>query len=204
MRDMENTRPIMTASESLLQFGSNAYAKPATALNVLRETVIGRELFDQAMHEYTRRWAFKRPEPADFFRTIEDATGRDLDWFWRGWFYDTRPVDISIEDVETFRIAKGAPTPRKDEDRREEAEDEPTTVTELRNADQQYRAGRHPELIDFYSTYDRHDVTPDDERRWEKAPGRTRRRRARHARRRHALSRAALLIQWWHRHADSA
>jgi hypothetical protein len=168
MRDVENTRPIMTASESLLQFGSNAYAKPATALNVLRETVIGRELFDHAMHEYTRRWAFKRPEPADFFRTIEDATGRDLDWFWRGWFYDNRPVDISIEDVETFRIAKGAPAPRKDEDRREEAEDEPTTVTELRNADQQYRAGRHPELIDFYSTYDRHDVTPEDERRWEK------------------------------------
>ena len=168
MRDVENTRPIMTASESLLQFGSNAYAKPATALNVLRETVIGRELFDHAMHEYTRRWAFKRPEPADFFRTIEDATGRDLDWFWRGWFYDNRPVDISIEDVETFRIAKGAPAPRKDEDRREEAEDEPTTVTELRNTDQQYRAGRHPELIDFYSTYDRHDVTPEDERRWEK------------------------------------
>jgi len=168
MRDTPNSRPIMTASESLLQFGSNAYAKPATALNILRETVIGRELFDHAMREYTRRWAFKRPEPADFFRTIEDATGRDLDWFWRGWFYDTRPVDISIEGVESFRIAKGAPKPRKDADRLEEQEDEPTTVTELRNADQQYRTGRHPELIDFYSTYDRHEVTLDDERRWEK------------------------------------
>ena len=168
MRDTENSRPIMTASESLLQFGSNAYAKPATALNILRETVVGRELFDEAMREYTRRWAFKRPEPADFFRTIEDATGRDLDWFWRGWFYDNRPVDISIEGVESFRIAKGDPTPRKNADRREEQEDEPTTVTELRNANQEFRAGRHPELIDFYSTYDRHDVTPEDERRWGK------------------------------------
>ncbi|MCH2135911.1 MAG: M1 family metallopeptidase [Phycisphaerales bacterium] len=168
MRDTENTRPIMTASESILQFGSNAYAKPATALNVLRETVVGRELFDHAMRAYTRRWAFKRPEPADFFRTIEDATGRDLDWFWRGWFYDNRPVDISINDVQTFRVAKGAPAPRKDADRKEEAIAQPETITVQRNAETAYRTDRYPQLIDFYTEFDRHDVTPADERAWEK------------------------------------
>jgi aminopeptidase N len=79
----------MTNSESVLQFGNNAYGKPATALNILRETVMGRELFDYAFKEYSRRWAFKHPSPADFFRTMEDASGVDLDWFWRGWFYTT-------------------------------------------------------------------------------------------------------------------
>ena len=85
----KNQVPIMTNSESLLQFGNNAYAKPATALNMLRETVLGRELFDFAFKEYAERWKFKRPTPADFFRTMEDASGTDLDWFWRGWFYTT-------------------------------------------------------------------------------------------------------------------
>jgi hypothetical protein len=168
MRDVENTRPIMTASEDILQFGNNAYAKPATALNILRETVVGRELFDHAMHAYTRRWAFKRPEPADFFRTIEDASGRDLDWFWRGWFYDTRPVDIGIEDVKTWRVSSGRPTLTKAADKAEQERDEPTTVTELRNADTGRRTDRHTELIDFYSTFEAHDVTPADERAWEK------------------------------------
>jgi len=107
MRDHQNARPVMTASESILQFGPNAYAKPATALNILRETVVGRDLFDQAMKVYTNRWAFKRPEPADFFRSIEDASGRDLDWFWRGWFFDTRPV--GIDDVETYQVRSGRP-----------------------------------------------------------------------------------------------
>ena len=79
----------MTNSESLLQFGNNAYAKPATALVVLRETILGRELFDQAFREYSERWKFKRPTPYDFFRTMEEASGVDLDWFWRGWFYST-------------------------------------------------------------------------------------------------------------------
>ncbi|MCH2137914.1 MAG: M1 family metallopeptidase [Phycisphaerales bacterium] len=168
MRDTLNTRPIMTASESILQFGSNAYAKPATALNILRETVVGRELFDDAMREYTRRWAFKRPEPADFFRTIEDATGHDLDWFWRGWFYSNHPVDISIEDVESFRVASGEPVRRKRADRVEEEESQPETVTEQRESGREFRTDRHPHLIDFYNEYDRHDVTPEDERRWAK------------------------------------
>jgi hypothetical protein len=91
--------PIMTNSENIRSFGDNAYGKPATALNILRETVMGRELFDYAFKEYARRWAFKHPEPADFFRTLEDASGEDLDWFWRGWFYSTDAVDISLDSV---------------------------------------------------------------------------------------------------------
>lgn len=91
--------PIMTNSESLFQFGNNAYGKPATALNILRETILGRELFDFAFATYAKRWAYKHPSPADFFRTMEDASGVDLDWFWRGWFFTTEPVDISIDEV---------------------------------------------------------------------------------------------------------
>ncbi len=92
--------PIMTNSESIFQFGNNAYGKPATALNILRESVMGRELFDYAFKEYCTRWAFKHPSPADFFRSMEDASAFDLDWFWRGWFYTTDHVDLALEDVE--------------------------------------------------------------------------------------------------------
>ncbi|OSZ80460.1 aminopeptidase [Chitinophagaceae bacterium IBVUCB2] len=95
----EQLEPIMTNSENINNFGANAYDKVATGLNMLRETIVGRELFDNAFREYSRRWAFKSPTPADFFRTIEDATGEDLDWFWRGWFYGTDAVDISIDTV---------------------------------------------------------------------------------------------------------
>ena len=102
--------PIMTNSENIVQFGNNAYGKPATALNVLRETVMGRELFDYSFREYARRWAFKHPAPADFFRTMEDASGVDLDWFWRGWFYDIQPVDVSIDSVLAFTIGKDGAT----------------------------------------------------------------------------------------------
>ena len=166
MRDHQNARPVMTASESILQFGPNAYAKPATALNILRETVVGRDLFDQAMKVYTNRWAFKRPEPADFFRSIEDASGRDLDWFWRGWFFDTRPV--GIDDVETYQVRSGRPDVAREADRAKEAEDEPETVTAQRNDGIQRRTDRFPELIDFYNTRDKHAVTPADERAYEK------------------------------------
>jgi hypothetical protein len=97
----------MVNSENIILFGPNAYAKPATALNILRETVMGRELFDFAFKQYCQRWAFKHPEPADFFRTMEDASAVDLDWFWRGWFYDIEPVDISIDTVKAYTIEKG-------------------------------------------------------------------------------------------------
>lgn len=95
----DQLEPIMTNSENIAQFGPNAYSKPATGLNMLRETLMGRDLFDYSFREYARRWAFKHPTPADFFRTMEDASGEDLDWFWRGWFYNTDPVDISLDTV---------------------------------------------------------------------------------------------------------
>jgi len=107
----DQLEPIMSNSENIVQFGPNAYAKPATGLNILRETIMGRELFDYAFKEYSRRWAFKHPTPADFFRTMEDASGEDLDWFWRGWFYSTDVCDISLDEV---RYAKADfPKPAK-------------------------------------------------------------------------------------------
>lgn len=95
----DQLEPIMTNSENIVRFGPNAYSKPATGLNILRETIMGRELFDKAFKTYAKRWAFKHPEPADFFRTMNDASGENLDWFWRGWFYGINPVDISIDKV---------------------------------------------------------------------------------------------------------
>lgn len=100
----DQLEPIMTNSENIIQFGSNAYGKAATGLNILRETIMGRELFDYAFKEYAKRWAFKHPRPDDFFRTMEDASGVDLDWFWRGWFYGIEPVDISLDTVKVFTV----------------------------------------------------------------------------------------------------
>ncbi len=105
--------PIMTNSENIIEFGPNAYAKPATALNILRETIMGRELFDYAFKEYCNRWAYKHPSPADFFRTMEDASGVDLDWFWRAWFYDIEPVDISLDSVRAFALDFPQEIPQK-------------------------------------------------------------------------------------------
>mgnify|MGYP002381507521 CR=1 FL=1 len=105
--------PIMSNSENIIGFGPNAYGKPATALNILRETVMGRELFDFAFKQYCTRWAFKHPEPGDFFRTMEDASAVDLDWFWRGWFYDIDPVDVSVDTVKVWTISKGEKVPVK-------------------------------------------------------------------------------------------
>ncbi|MBU3659984.1 MAG: M1 family peptidase, partial [Flavobacteriales bacterium] len=102
--DKKTISPIMTNSESIFQFGNNAYGKPATALNILRETIMGRELFDYAFKTYCERWKFKHPTPADFFRTMEDASAVDLDWFWRGWFYGTDNVDISVDEVKWFQL----------------------------------------------------------------------------------------------------
>ncbi|MBC8034221.1 MAG: M1 family peptidase [Chitinophagaceae bacterium] len=99
--------PIMTNSENIIGFGPNAYSKPATGLNILRETIMGRELFDYAFKEYSRRWAFKHPTPADFFRTMEDASAEDLDWFWRGWFYSTDACDLSLDSVKYYRAETG-------------------------------------------------------------------------------------------------
>ncbi|MDO1501432.1 M1 family metallopeptidase [Winogradskyella maritima] len=96
--------PIMTKGLNTYQFGNNAYGKPATGLNILRETIMGRDLFDYSFREYANRWMFKHPTPEDFFRTMEDASAFDLDWFWRGWFYTTDYTDIGIEDVKKFVV----------------------------------------------------------------------------------------------------
>ncbi|MDX2432749.1 MAG: M1 family metallopeptidase [Bacteroides sp.] len=105
--DQAQVAPIMTDGHLMVQFLANAYFKPATGLNILRETIMGRELFDFAFKQYALRWKFKHPTPEDFFRTMEDASAVDLDWFWRGWFYGTDHVDISIEDVKVFTEGVG-------------------------------------------------------------------------------------------------
>jgi hypothetical protein len=155
---MEAQVPIMTQSDSLLQFGNNAYAKPATALNILRETVMGRELFDYSFKEYARRWKFKRPMPADFFRTMEDASGIDLDWFWRGWFYTTDHTDISIENVRLYTLDTRNPEIEKEAARREK-EAQPETLSQQRNKSTPKRVEQFPSLNDFYNTYDQFKVT---------------------------------------------
>ena len=114
----DQLEPIMTNSENIAMFGPNAYAKPATGLNILRETIMGRELFDFAFQEYCRRWAFKHPTPADFFRTMEDASAEDLDWFWRGWFFNTDPVDISLDTVKWSVVDTSYKEPKVTEDRK--------------------------------------------------------------------------------------
>ncbi|MEP7195190.1 MAG: M1 family metallopeptidase [Saprospiraceae bacterium] len=100
----DQLEPIMTNSDNLFHFGSNAYAKTATGLNILRETIMGRKLFDHAFKTYAQSWKFKHPTPSDFFRTMEDASAVDLDWFWRGWFYDIEPTDISIDSVLAYKF----------------------------------------------------------------------------------------------------
>ncbi|MBL4624960.1 MAG: M1 family metallopeptidase [Flavobacteriales bacterium] len=167
--DKNNISPIMVNSESIFQFGNNAYGKPATALVILRETILGRELFDYAFSEYCNRWMFKHPTPADFFRTMEDASGTDLDWFWRGWFYGTEHVDISLDNVNWFRLDTKNPeveSALKKEDKANEIKyigyvrdekDIPVTYVE-----------EHPKAIDFYSKYDPFEVSVLDKEDYEK------------------------------------
>ena len=174
----QNQVPIMTNSESLLQFGNNAYAKPAAALNILRETILGRELFDFAFKEYAERWKFKRPTPADFFRTMEDASGTDLDWFWRGWFYTTDAVDISVDGVTEYTISSKDPEIEKAWARARK-QSEPISITDQRNKGMERRVDRFPELKDFYNENDDFTVTNKDRNKfnetmagledWEKA-----------------------------------
>ena len=99
-------RPIMTNSENILYFGLNAYGKPSAALFLLRETILGHETFDYSFKEYARRWAFRHPKPADFFRTMEDASAIDLDWFWNGWFFTTDHVDVNLEGVSWYVLSE--------------------------------------------------------------------------------------------------
>ncbi len=157
----EQLEPIMTNSENIIGFGPNAYTKPATALNILRETIMGRELFDFAFKEYARRWAFKHPTPADLFRTMEDASGEDLDWFWRGWFYGIQPVDISLD---TVRYAKADLNSKLPEATSEQKKIEaPATnpyddISKIRNREDKnirFYTDVNPEARDFYWRYAR-------------------------------------------------
>jgi len=144
----DQLEPIMTNSENIIQFGPNAYAKPATGLNILRETIMGRELFDYAFKEYARRWAFKHPTPADFFRTMEDASGEDLDWFWRGWFYGIDPCDISLDEV---KYAKADfPKPSNNAKKGEITVDKPI----LTDDDISKQRNREDKRIKFYTDED--------------------------------------------------
>lgn len=102
--DKSVQRPVMTNSEQIIQFGNEQYAKVATSLSILRETVMGPELFDRSFKEYAQRWAFKHPQPADFFRTMEDASAVDLDWFWRGWYFTTDHVDVELDNVRWLKV----------------------------------------------------------------------------------------------------
>jgi hypothetical protein len=162
-----NQVPIMTNSDDVIQFGDNAYSKPATAMNVLRESVLGRELFDFAFKQYARRWAFKRPTPADLFRTMEDASGVDLDWFWRGWFYTTDYVDISLERVRLFTFDTMNPDVEKAR-RAKERSEQPQTLSEQRNKAIPKRVDAEPSLRDFYSTYDEDLVTAQEREEYQK------------------------------------
>ncbi len=165
-----NQVPIMTNSESILQFGPNAYSKPATAFNILRESVLGRELFDFAFREYSRRWMFRRPNPADLFRTMEDASGVDLDWFWRGWFYTTDHVDIAVTNVRRFNVDDGHPK-RNSHRKKEERSAQPQTLSQQRNAELEKRVDTYPELADFYNTYDELDFTKEELEKYRKLVG---------------------------------
>lgn len=159
----DQLEPIMTNSENIIQFGPNAYAKPATALNILRETVMGRELFDFAFREYARRWAFKHPTPADFFRTMEDASAVDLDWFWRGWFYSIEPVDISLDSVKWFRLDTKDPQISQAE-AKAKYDHKADHISRARNraAGEKFAVEQDTALQDFYSKWNRFEVTPDD------------------------------------------
>ncbi|MDE3144919.1 MAG: M1 family metallopeptidase, partial [Bacteroidota bacterium] len=166
----DQLEPIMTNSENIVNFGPNAYTKPATALNILRETIMGRELFDYSFREYARRWAFKHPTPADLFRTMEDASAEDLDWFWRGWFYGIDPVDIAIDTVKhaVFDADAVATAPTNNGGRRgglggERKLDKPSIpmfddISKIRNREDKkivFATDADTSLHDFYWKYDR-------------------------------------------------
>jgi hypothetical protein len=165
----EQQVPIMTQSDSVLRLGPNAYTKPAAALNILREVILGRELFDFAFKEYSQRWKFKRPTPSDFFRTMEEASGVDLDWFWRGWFYSTDHVDISIDKVYQMRL--DTHDPDIDFARLRDIElNKPTSLFVERNKalNTKLWIERNKDITDFYDDNDRFTVTNEERNAYQK------------------------------------
>ncbi|MFT4600474.1 MAG: hypothetical protein ACI857_000648 [Arenicella sp.] len=166
--DKDNISPIMTNSESLMQFGNNAYGKPATALNILRETIIGRENFDYAFKTYAMRWMFKHPTPADFFRTMEDASGVDLDWFWRGWFFTNDHCDIALESVQWFQMNTHNPDIEKDW-QKDKDEVSNKNISGIRNKVEIKRTVNEdiPDLDDKYNTANPYAVTEENQEAYE-------------------------------------
>ena len=159
----DQLEPIMTNSENIIMFGPNAYSKPSTGLNILRETIMGRELFDYAFKEYARRWAFKHPTPADLFRTMEDASAEDLDWFWRGWFYGTEPCDISLDTVKWAILNKESSANRSSGSTILQPVAKPIVnifedISKIRNREDKkirFETDADTSLRDFYWRYDR-------------------------------------------------
>ncbi len=166
--DKSKMSPIMTNSESIYQFGNNAYGKPATALNILRETIMGRELFDYAFKEYCRRWAFKHPTPDDFFRTMEDASAVDLDWFWRGWFYSTDHCDMALKEVKHFSLNTRNPEVEKAL-KKENKISQPADISLERDAQEGVPTlvDQDTKARDFYTSYDPYKVTSLDMKEYE-------------------------------------
>lgn len=167
--DKHKISPIMTNSESIFQFGNNAYGKPATALNILRETIMGREQFDFAFKQYAKTWMFKHPTPADFFRIMEDASATDLDWFWRSWFFSTDHVDLGVTGVKWLQIDTRNP---KVEKAWKKAKDE---SREKFQGDINYASSKSNTVVsqdlstqDFYNKFDPYEVTNLDQKEYEK------------------------------------
>ena len=166
--DKAKMSPIMTNSESIYQFGNNAYGKPATGLNIMRETIMGRELFDYAFKEYCRRWAFRHPTPEDFFRTMEDASAIDLDWFWRGWFYTTEHCDMNLKSVREFTINGRDPKVEKAL-LKAKADAQPADISLTRDKQEGIVpiVDQNPVTRDKYNDDNPYEVTAEDEKRYE-------------------------------------
>ena len=154
-RPKDMLEPIMTNSENIVDYGNNAYDKPSTALNILRETIMGRELFDYAFKEYCRRWAFKHPTPDDFFRSMEEASAKDLDWYWRGWFYGIDAVDISLDSVNWYKVDTNSDPAKRMDTVRTIIKKRPDFVTRQVNRKQlgTFPVERDSTVSDFYITY---------------------------------------------------
>lgn len=147
-REATGRQPPMTPANAVVDLFPTQYHRPAAALQVLRELVLGRETFDRAFRAYARAWMFKRPTPGDFFRTINQESGADLDWFWRAWFFSTDHVDLSLERVAALRLvavpADAIPAPAD--------ATPPANLTVLRNAAEGRRlmVEQVPRLADAY------------------------------------------------------
>ena len=151
----DGLEPIMTNSENIIDYGNNAYSKPATALTILRETILGREQFDYAFKEYCRRWAFKHPTPEDFFRTMEEASGVDLDWFWRGWFYSIDAVDVSLDSIQWYKVDMDNDLVAKLDSFTRKRKPPFQHLTQVRNRQEnlQFPIEKDSTLVDFYNSY---------------------------------------------------